>query len=93
MLREEDETAKRGDDGEVTNKRQLDEYRSGEEYMAYEALCRNETIKVSVITLLLVCYCVKLLKFVSYFMVIGIQFIFVISILEFKKILPFKQRN
>ncbi|XP_060574023.1 prolyl 4-hydroxylase subunit alpha-1-like isoform X2 [Ruditapes philippinarum] len=45
MLREEDETAKRGDDGEVTNKRQLDEYRSGEEYMAYEALCRNETVK------------------------------------------------
>ncbi|XP_053384823.1 prolyl 4-hydroxylase subunit alpha-1-like isoform X2 [Mercenaria mercenaria] len=45
VLREEDENAKRGDDGEVINKRQLDEYRSGEEYMAYEALCRNETIK------------------------------------------------
>lgn len=46
VLREEDENSKRGDDGEVVNKRQLDEYRSGEEYMKYEALCRGEHVQV-----------------------------------------------
>lgn len=37
---------KRGEDGEITNKRQLDQYRSSEEYMTYEALCRGENTKV-----------------------------------------------
>ncbi|XP_052262692.1 prolyl 4-hydroxylase subunit alpha-1-like isoform X3 [Dreissena polymorpha] len=41
---EEKDSRRRGDDGTVVNKRQLDEYRSGEEYKRYEALCRGEDL-------------------------------------------------
>lgn len=41
-----EDVQKRGDDGEVVNKRQLDSYRSSEEYMTYEALCRGEHTQV-----------------------------------------------
>lgn len=46
MLAEDNNSGKRGDDGVVINQRQLDEYRSGEEYQNYEALCRGENVKV-----------------------------------------------
>ncbi|XP_052769082.1 prolyl 4-hydroxylase subunit alpha-1-like isoform X2 [Mya arenaria] len=45
VLHDDTDSKKRGEDGEITNKRQLDEYRSGEEYMTYEALCRGENLK------------------------------------------------
>ncbi|KAL4240088.1 Prolyl 4-hydroxylase subunit alpha-1 [Mactra antiquata] len=46
LLKEEDlNTEKRGDDGDIINNRQLDEYRSGKEYSTYEALCRGEDVK------------------------------------------------
>ena len=52
---EEQNSRKRGDDGQAyqpkdqfTNKRQLDEYRTSEEFANYEALCRGEETKVSV---------------------------------------------
>ena len=38
---------KRGDDGDIVNERQLDQYRKSEEYMTYEALCRGENTHVS----------------------------------------------
>ena len=54
MIQEEETNSrKRGDDGQVpaskdfVNKRQLDEYRQGEEFVRYEALCRGENIMVS----------------------------------------------
>ena len=54
MIEEEEKNSKkRGDDGQVpagkdfVNKRQLDEYRTSEEYSNYEALCRGEQTVVS----------------------------------------------
>merc|ERR1711976_906650 len=58
MLDDEDTASKKGDDGDANpegatkgsytfrNKRQLDEYRSSDEFATYEALCRGEDTHV-----------------------------------------------
>ena len=50
IIDEEDKNSKkRGDDAPAPfkNKRQLDEYRTSDEFTNYEALCRGEDVKVS----------------------------------------------